>query len=850
MNIVDKFRIKSNPNVIDKYHYNEEKLIYAIQNGYKFNPEKAASYIVCDLYRKQFQKDIYDLAIKNFDEGKDILSLICSLDKSNRLQLVEERPEILSKYSSSYHDYIDEIKDDYIAKYFDINKIYTFNERLLKIFSAYPDKFIAISNKCKTSDIVDVIKNNLDLYFYLINNFNDKFGKELFPTIKEYALNNKIRINDKYPKVLLADEDFLVNYLVIDPDYAKNIDGDIKINNEHLIAKSIYESDNILPYPVYGIYEKYDKIKSYIILKHKEFVNDTDKLYLIHLNCYIDEVYQYLKDANYPFDENTPSFLYNNEFVLRELLSNGVKFKTDVALNILPKEEVFELYKQNYTIDDIEKYNLFRDNPLIVEWGLKNGLSIEKVFDKLDIKDFSEFKDKTIIIKKPSVENINKVVLFIKLHPDIDVDKISINITDTYNGIENNKLVDYTNLQFLNGLKNTNINITFFIADEEKTLDEMILNEQLLEKIADEIKNSPLSTFEKYIAAYDVVKMFKDYKDYGFGLKGRAIHSIMSGKYMVCAGYANLLENLLLRIGIPCVELSCNAKKGFHAGDENGHARNYVYIKDSKYNIDGYYQCDTTWEGHNDYSYCNLLIRNDYAYENDLEKKESDKIQQLCEGNVSLHDLKDALERLDPLLFEKYLSNQISDEEFVSEASSKLNKKVDLDTILEAIKNTKKAVFKDDSAVDYYMRVVCALIDVCDFCSLEEAIECKKNVSEFRKQNNLDIEHATYGDVLNSNIFEHLDKYIDLLIEEVKKKYKNFYYDDDEKCIRVGVHQNDTQMIDYYKNIGTLNEYYEDYLLFTIPYELDPNLTVKEQAEAIMAFVYPMELDVSNKKAS
>ena len=73
-------------------------------------------------------------------------------------------------------------------------------------------------------------------------------------------------------------------------------------------------------------------------------------------------------------------------------------------------------------------------------------------------------------------------------------------------------------------------------------------------------------------------------------------------------------------------------------------------------------------------------------------------------------------------------------------------------------------------------------------------------------------------------------------------------YDYENKCIQCLAKKDDIEMIEFNKGKGTMDVYDNDYLVFTIPFELNPNLTIKEQAEYIINFVHPMELDVSNKK--
>ena len=845
MNILDRARIKSNPNLVDTMPYNNEKLEYAIKNGYKFNPETCDRNIGNDLFCKQFMNEIYEFTLNAYDEKKDILDLIFSLDKSYRLKLVSEKPEILSKYSSTYEPLLNEIKEEDIVNYFDLSCMKSVDERTMRIISKYPEKFIEISDRLFQKDVITIITDNLDTYFYYIDSFKDEIKKEVLPTLKKYAIENKIMINDKFPKLLLSDNDFLTNYLTVDPDYAKNLDSNIELVNIDSIADSIVKSDKVLPYPVYGIYEKYDKIKSAVILKHKEFINDYDKLFLLKNNYNDLVVFKYLKDANYKFDENTPTFLYDNRYVLRELLLNGVKFKTDVPLNVLPIEEVFELFKKNYTIDDIDKINIFKNNPLIIEWGLQNGISMEKIYDNLDISAFSKIDNKTIIIKKPSVENINKVITLLKSNPKVDVDKINIDISSDMDG----EILDYTNLVYLENLKKNNLNINFSVDSDEISLDTMILNEQFLEKTAEEIKNSPLSPFEKYIAAYDIVKTLKRYKGKDEGHRSRQLYAIMGGDLMVCVGYANLLENLLSRIGIPCSKLHCVAIKDADKGYTEGHARNYVYIKDPKYNIDGYSQCDTTWEECRRNLYDHLLIRTNYAYTKDLISDNADaakdKIKELSEGKVDIPEILKFLRKIDPVLCEEYKNKKISDEEFISMASNKINKKVDLETILSAIRNVKKYIFKDENAADYFIRDVCKNISENDFCTKEEADRCHKEVKTFRKENSLNEEHMTYADAFNSKVYENLEEYIDKLKQELLKNYSRCEYDYDSKCILVGVKKSDIQLIDFLNDKGQIVDSNEEYVMFSVPFELEPDLTIKEQAASVAGYV-----DVNKKTTS
>ena len=143
--------------------------------------------------------------------------------------------------------------------------------------------------------------------------------------------------------------------------------------------------------------------------------------------------------------------------------------------------------------------------------------------------------------------------------------------------------------------------------DEEKKLDELVKP----------IKNSNLSPFEKYLAVYNIVKNFKPYNENSEDKEqARYIRYILNNDYMVCVGYAKLLECLLDKVGINAnsvsVEVDTSYDKGF---DENkpeeisvsfaGHQRVVVNIDDDKYNIHGLYMSDPTWDNNLDKDYLN-----------------------------------------------------------------------------------------------------------------------------------------------------------------------------------------------------------------------------------------------------
>ena len=148
-----------------------------------------------------------------------------------------------------------------------------------------------------------------------------------------------------------------------------------------------------------------------------------------------------------------------------------------------------------------------------------------------------------------------------------------------------------------------------------------------------------LSPFEKYLFAYNVVKNFKKYKENeNDRTSARDLYQIFDNEFMVCVAYSKLLGDLLEKLGIENCEDSVSVDIGFDnipneekplpdfIYDEKtgelksfetesvGHSRRRVHLVDPKYDIDGYYYADPTWDNemeHDTYNYA-LMTEEEY----------------------------------------------------------------------------------------------------------------------------------------------------------------------------------------------------------------------------------------------
>lgn len=121
--------------------------------------------------------------------------------------------------------------------------------------------------------------------------------------------------------------------------------------------------------------------------------------------------------------------------------------------------------------------------------------------------------------------------------------------------------------------------------------------ENWVEKINNaQVDGKPLSPFEKYLYAYQIVTQFKYTMDEVF--QSRDVARVLSGKNIVCAGYTALLSELCRRCGIVCKKQLVHV---YETGNEMlepeaivNHQECMVYLDDPKYGIKGFYISDPT----------------------------------------------------------------------------------------------------------------------------------------------------------------------------------------------------------------------------------------------------------------
>ena len=257
------------------------------------------------------------------------------------------------------------------------------------------------------------------------------------------------------------------------------------------------------------------------------------------------------------FNDNFDDTYTMNIFINKD--KNVKEYLKDINILKLIKESL------DFFMDNTDEYN---DNIEIANKILSNEIEIDKdiSFINIELDDgIEEFLDN-------NQELIDKDICL--------VGEYSVNHEELDNVLR--KVGKYKNIKlYLDGNEEA---VTIF--DFEKTVD-------AIDEITNKIKKYNLSQLEQIMYAYDLVRdrVYTKEDDNDSLNVSRDITSVLFGDKIVCVGYANIFEKVLLNLGINCMMYSI---KSIDNGP--GHRRNVVYVDDKKYNVVGVFFFDPTWD--------------------------------------------------------------------------------------------------------------------------------------------------------------------------------------------------------------------------------------------------------------
>lgn len=380
-------------------------------------------------------------------------------------------------------------------------------------------------------------------------------------------------------------------------------------NTEEIVITAVYTNkDNPLVINI----NPYNNTQNTLLISPEWYIENKD---------IVEEIIQYIvqniNTDNIAID--SPQLINDN---LIETVAKNKTLKT-LSLTEYEQEDPYYLSKKHYDIlkdSNIKKVNTLgvekeieeNFDPLIgynqrnlINYYKYNDINSETPLEinidtQLTIQELDNFKylhpNKTIVLTEKNYQYINQITE--KLKELNLINKILIKIEDKEK---------FNQFIINNQVKGENIYIKS--NDMEVSLKDYLRFEKQLYEMIEEAKK--LSPFEKYIYAYNKVKKFKKYKENEEDkMQSRNLYNILENEYMVCVGFSEMFGDLLNKLGIPSKDLGISVDTSYDksakeeeqvegiekAVEKEGHARRYVYIKDEKYNIDGFYLTDPTWD--------------------------------------------------------------------------------------------------------------------------------------------------------------------------------------------------------------------------------------------------------------
>ena len=537
--------------------------------------------------------ELYELLSKTFDYSSLPQSLIANNKELGMMFLNEDVKNVSVFLQNNKDNYdVDEIANlisnnlddntflvllDYLKKHDVSNEIY---EKIVKNKGIDFEKICILYNdfnNIRTGNCLSIIKKRFETKEFEINSINDSNINLICDFIND--INLYICISVYFNDNELLNQ--LINYMQKNNIVVSNNILSLFINNNYLITK-----------------DSPDFLKSNIDLAIIGLKNGSITLKELNVNNFV----------NCPVEQ------------LIELVNVGILNESDSEVLEAYKKAIYDRFNGRFIRNDNSEY--------IIDINKINDDSyydhiVSSIPDDVQIVYLVGPKSRGALDKDCingfEIDKINKLIEAIKKSKrDIKINAGNLDIMD-----DNllSRIVDQ-NMVLFSSYNRVTTNSAMEVQKLNKTL----------RLFVEDIKNSDLSDYEKYIAVYNIVKSYKAYKESPDEYdQSRNIYLIMQNDYMVCVGYADLLNKLLELVGITSITFS-----------NLTHRFNYVKINDEKYGINGIFRCDATGneetiEDPIDNSYYNLnvdLHQNYNSLLNELIRSDDDFIDSLDQGKL------------------------------------------------------------------------------------------------------------------------------------------------------------------------------------------------------------------------
>lgn len=230
-------------------------------------------------------------------------------------------------------------------------------------------------------------------------------------------------------------------------------------------------------------------------------------------------------------------------------------------------------------------------NKALNYYNMMQGMMDDKFnnieFSKTSIS-YDDFFEKEYELKiTGSVEDI----IYFLNNNNIECNKILLSPSNRNRvSISDNEFIE----ELINKLNNTdNIYVYGDGNDKEVSLKAYKKTIEYIDNIVERVKEKNLSPMEQLMYVYDIVRdrKYNGESEEEDASLSRDLTQVITGDKIVCVGFSEIFDKVIKKLGFSSkihIMVDYNAEKG--------HVRNLVYVNDDKYEINGIYTFDPTYD--------------------------------------------------------------------------------------------------------------------------------------------------------------------------------------------------------------------------------------------------------------
>ena len=426
MNIFDKIRISRNPNIIDTMgilKLNKELVNYALQKGYKFNPETISKFVRFKNYVKEFsqQPEVLQHFISeaiNSHSLDEIRDTLCNYDNEQFRKIILENTEL----HSLVIDKLDELFSYGSIKNGDILEICQGNDDLLySILQSHKNlleepiiiKYLIEKKELselyekgylKSNNIESVINLNIETFYPYLDKLENEYslitGESLITQntqekVIQYLIDNNVPYqSETIPLFAKQNQRYQLSAIMQNPKIVEQMENDgidvKKIDDKQAltqIAEKIKEQQIV--------FDKIPSVFNYTKETFEAIVENNPKIFdnienlrdnlrginSIVYNMTNQQVVEYYRKMGIPFNSiSIDKFGFDNIDLILECLKNDSQTLSDIN-DVYSKEDYIKIAEvaKNIPIEDILKNEFLIRNPYVVSQLLKSGVDLSEI---------------------------------------------------------------------------------------------------------------------------------------------------------------------------------------------------------------------------------------------------------------------------------------------------------------------------------------------------------------------------------------------------------------------------------------------------------------------------------------